>query len=289
MNKKPIVVNQIFYKSPLIIAMLTAMITLFNCSTLKQQPTSKIEVDSTLDSVFTEINQPTETIPQLTTSDFKKLYEYNYKWLTYRAKVEYTYEGNVGTCNLFFVNRIDSLIYININISGIEIVRIVFTPQQVTYVNKLNKTYFQGSYFFIEKIAKVPLNFYTIQSLFNGKDFPNYEQNFSITKFQDSTILYSPKRIDAKNGGSMKQTLVLNNLFQIIHNLIELESISKNLSIQYFQYLPISDNTIFQSMIINSVDFNFNIELKNIRFNTPGPTSITIPESFSPIKFQPKL
>lgn len=288
--KKIIVYNPIFNNSTLIIAILTAMITLFSCNTLKQQPKTNIKEISPIEPVVSELKyQAIDTIPKLQYTNFKNLYEYPYQWLTYRAKVDYTFEGNVGACNLFFVNRIDSLIYFNINISGIEVVRLVFTPKQVTYVNKLNKTYYQGNYFFIEKIAKVPLNFYTIQSLFNGKDFANYEQNFSITNHQDSIILFSPKRNDLKSGNAIKQTLVLNNLYQIIQNFIELESISKNLSIQYFQYAPISENTMFQSMNINSIDFNFNLELKNIRFNTPGPTAITIPESFTPINFQPKL
>lgn len=275
--KKTIVFNNF----TLIIAIFIAMITLFSCNTLKQQPKATIEEISP--------DQPIDTAPKLNYSNFKNLYEYPYQWLTYRAKVDYTFEGNVGTCNLYFVNRIDSLIYLNINISGIEVVRLVFTPKQVTYVNKLNKTYYQGNYFFIERIAKVPLNFYTIQSLFNGKDFANYEQNFTITNYQDSVILFSPKRDDLKNGSSIKQTLILNNLFQIIQNQIHIESISKNLSIQYLKYTPITDYLMFNSMLINSLDFNFNLELKNIRFNTPGPTSITIPESFSPINFQPKL
>ena len=284
--KKTIVFNNF----TLIIAIFIAMITLFSCNTLKQQPKATIEEISPDQPVLSETNnQPIDTAPKLNYSNFKNLYEYPYQWLTYRAKVDYTFEGNVGTCNLYFVNRIDSLIYLNINISGIEVVRLVFTPKQVTYVNKLNKTYYQGNYFFIERIAKVPLNFYTIQSLFNGKDFANYEQNFTITNYQDSVILFSPKRDDLKNGSSIKQTLILNNLFQIIQNQIHIESISKNLSIQYLKYTPITDYLMFNSMLINSLDFNFNLELKNIRFNTPGPTSITIPESFSPINFQPKL
>lgn len=266
------------------------MITLFSCNTLKQQPIASNEVSYAIDTIVTETkHQSIDSVPKLQYSNFTNLYEYPYQWLTYRAKVDYTFEGNVGTCNLYFVNRIDSLIYININISGIEVVRLVFTPKQVTYVNKLNKTYYQGDYFFIERIAKVPLNFYTIQSLFNGKDFANYEQNFTITDCKDSIILYSPKREDLKNGNSIKQSLILNPMFQIIQNQIVVESISKNLSIQYLQYTPITEYSLFNSMIINSLDFNFNLELKNIRFNTPGPTSITIPESFTPINFQPKL
>jgi len=283
-------IKLLFNNIPVIIAIFIAMITFLSCSTLKQQPTVSMEGTLPIDSVFTEnANQSLNDAPKLQLSNFRHLTEYPYQWLTYRAKVDYTFEGNVGTCNLFFVNRIDSIIYLNINISGIEVVRIVFTPKQVTYVNKLNKTYYQGNYFFIERIAKVPLNFYTIQSLFNGKDFTNYDQNFTITDYKDSVVLYSPKRVDLRNGNSMKHTLILNPMLQIIQNLIEIESISKNLTIQYLKYTPIAEYTTFNSMIINSLDFNFNLELKNIRFNTPGPTSITIPESFKPINFQPKL
>lgn len=265
------------------------MITVYSCKTLKQTPTTNMDVDSTLDSGITEINHPTDTIAKLITADFKNLYEYNYQWLTYRAKVDYTIDGNIGTCNLFFVNRIDSIIYFNINISGIEIIRIVFTPNQITYVNKLNKTYYQGNYFLIEKIAKIPLNFHTIQSIFNGKEFVNYEQNFTISNLQDSIVLFSPKRKEITSGNSIKHKLVLNSFFQIIQNYIELESISKILDIKYLQYNALSEFPFFNSMTISSIDFKFSLDLKNIRFNTPGPTAITIPESFTKINFQPKF
>lgn len=229
--------------SHVIIAFFTAMITLFSCNTIKQQPQVVSEMKQPYDSVYVEskIEMQDTAVNPIQQIDKESLY--SYQWITYRAKVDYVFEGNSGTCNLYFVNKIDSIVYFNINISGIEVVRVVFTPKEVTYVNKLNKTYYQGSYFFIEKIAKVPLNFNILESIFNGKEY---------------------------KGDDM-------------------ETIEKILSIQYLDYIPILEKSFFSKMFLKSDDFSFQLDLKNIRFDTPGPTSITIPESFSKISFQPKL
>lgn len=212
------------------------MSTLLSCNTIKQQPKSVTEFKPSIDSILVE-----SSIKNI--DSVKILFENPYQWISYRAKVDYVFDGNSGICNLYYVNRVDSIAYFNINISGIEIVRIVFTPKQVTYVNKLNKTYYQGSYFFIEKLAKMPIDFNIIQSIFNGEEY----------------------------------------------NSSEFESIIKDLSIQYLDYIPVSEYPFFSKMLVNSNDFSFQLDLKNIKFDTPGPTSITIPESFSKINFQPKL
>ena len=52
----------------------------------------------------------------------------------------------------YFVNRIDSIIYLNLNRSGIELARVVLTPDSVIYVNKLEHEYYAGDYTFLRRV-----------------------------------------------------------------------------------------------------------------------------------------
>ena len=94
----------------------------------------------------------------------------DYRWLSYRGKAELTDTGGTRTCNFFMVNRIDSIIYLNVHASGIEFIRVVFTPDSFTYVNKLTYQYYKGTYAPLRLLTHMPLDFQMIQALFNGND-----------------------------------------------------------------------------------------------------------------------
>lgn len=93
----------------------------------------------------------------------------DYQWISYRGTADIIDTGGTRSCNFFLVNRIDSIIYLNVHSMGIEIARAVFTLDTITYVNKLTYQYFQDSYASLNKILPFDFNFYTIQALFNGE------------------------------------------------------------------------------------------------------------------------
>ena len=91
-----------------------------------------------------------------------------YDWITYRGKADIIDTGGTRTCNFYMVNRIDSIIYLNIHAYGIEIVRAVFTPDSITFVNKLTYQYYKGTYAPIRNRLPFLFDFQTVQALFNG-------------------------------------------------------------------------------------------------------------------------
>lgn len=93
-----------------------------------------------------------------------------YRWLSYRGKAQIEDTGGVRNCNFFMVNRIDSVLYLNVHASGIEIIRVVCTPDSFVYVNKLTYQYYKGSYAPLRLASHLPIDFFLIQSLFNGEE-----------------------------------------------------------------------------------------------------------------------
>ena len=114
---------------------------------------SEVAVDS--------INAPVDTLvlPMAT----------GYDWITYRGKADIIDTGGTRTCNFYFVNRTDSILYLNIHAYSIEVMRAVFTPDSVIFVNKLTQQYFRDTYAPLNKYLPFTLDFQTVQALFNGQ------------------------------------------------------------------------------------------------------------------------
>ena len=92
-----------------------------------------------------------------------------YDWITYRGKADIIDTGGTRTCNFYMVNRTDSILYLNIHAYGVELIRAVFTPDSIKYVNKLTQQYFCDTYTPINKFLPFPFDFQTVQALFNGE------------------------------------------------------------------------------------------------------------------------
>lgn len=91
-----------------------------------------------------------------------------YDWITYRGKLDVTDPGGTHSCNFYMVNRIDSILYLNLHAMGIEIARVVLTPDSITYVNKLTYQYYQGTYEPFRKVFPFPVDFQLAQAMVNG-------------------------------------------------------------------------------------------------------------------------
>ncbi len=100
-----------------------------------------------------------DTLPPLATG---------YDWISYRGKADLVDTGGTRTCNFFMVNRKDSILYLNVQAYSVEVMRIVFTPDSVTYVNKLTYQYYKGGYAQLRLLTGLPISFQMIQALFNG-------------------------------------------------------------------------------------------------------------------------
>ena len=92
-----------------------------------------------------------------------------YDWITYRGKADIIDTGGTRTCNFYFVNRTDSILYLNIHAYSIEVMRAVFTPDSVIFVNKLTQQYFRDTYAPLNRYLPFTLDFQTVQALFNGQ------------------------------------------------------------------------------------------------------------------------
>jgi hypothetical protein len=210
-----------------------------------------------------------------------------YSWVTYRGKMKVEMKDNSYDLQFYYVNRIDSIIYLNIHLSGIELVRVVLCPDKITFVNKLSREYYEGDFRILEHYVGIPLNFFLFQSIFNGVDFPYFEANLD-TLFADSgqQQFVSSHRCDTTMNSRkfcIAQAVLLTPQGFLGENHINTGS--ENLDLQYAKYTTYGDFPFFQEMNISvpSRQINLKAMLKVTKFNQPGPTNIHIPDSFSPV------
>jgi len=92
---------------------------------------------------------------------------------TFSAKIKVEYEDSKSKypdVNAFVRMQKDSVIWISINATflNIEAFRILITKNRITILNKLQKQVEEHPFSFIEQIAKIPLDFKTLQDIIVG-------------------------------------------------------------------------------------------------------------------------
>lgn len=209
-----------------------------------------------------------------------------HEWVSYQMKISLEKEEEQLAFQCFFVNRIDSIIYLNLNRSGIELVRVVLTPDSVTYVNKLQHEYYAGDYTFLRRVFGLPLDFDMIQSLLNGVDFQGFDDSLHRVE-EDGRLYYvAPQRTNNQGTVSLMQTIEIGSGGIILDNDITDLRTMRDFDIEYQEYTTIDSIPFFTRFEVEMEmdEVEMSVQMKNIRFNIPGPTSIRIPESFKEIE-----
>lgn len=87
-----------------------------------------------------------------------------------KTKVDFTgADGKKNELNAFIRVKKDSAIWISINAAlGIEVFRVLITPDSVKVLDKLNKTFKQNSLSSLQEITRIPFSFSDIQDILLG-------------------------------------------------------------------------------------------------------------------------
>jgi len=210
-----------------------------------------------------------------------------YQWVSYQAKIDLTFEKNTQHCQLFFVNRIDSIIYLNLNFSGIELGRMVLTPDSIIFVNKVEKSYYRGDYALLRNLLMVDVDFYMLQAIFNGVDFPHFVGQSAVVKENELSRFIFNDRIMPLRNTHFYQEISLNSSNRISENRFEDLTTRNQAVVSYSDYTDENALFFFNKLIIKQEEKQFELKaaLRKVKFDVVGTTGIAIPDKFSEIKF----
>ncbi len=237
------------------------------------------------DSTVTEIkvgNQTNEDSIKLINSVFDKIQKNTIDYSTFSAKVRVDYNApnqKVPDMNAYIRMKKDSIIWINVEKSIIQIARILITKDSFFVMNKLENTYIKESINYLQSVAQIPFDLKTLQNLIVGnpvyfqKPITTYKQNEKT-----STLLTV--------GDLFKNLITLqNDNFTILHSKLDDTNALRNrtcdLSYSDFE----SYNSSFFSKdrnitISEKTKLEINLKFKQYKFNEVQTYPFSIPKSY---------
>lgn len=146
------------------------LITLFGCRSTKKLQTAINKKDT---AVAIQNSPPSDDSSKIIETVLDNLKKNHIDFNTFSAKIKVDYQDSKGRqpdVNAFVRMKKDSLIWISINATflNIEAFRVLISKDSIWILNKLEKQLEQHSLSFLEEVAKIPLDFNTLQDLIVG-------------------------------------------------------------------------------------------------------------------------
>ena len=203
---------------------------------------------------------------------------------TFSAKIKVEYEDSKGKQPDVVANvrmKKDSVIWVSINATflSIEAFRILITPNHVTVLNKLQKQVEEHPFSFIEDIAKIPLDFKTLQDLIIGN--PVFLGDKVVAyKLTENHILLSTVGTYFKN----LLTLSANNNLIERSKLDDLDvTLSRTADLTYGKYenkSGVNFSTDREITVAEKTKVDIKLDYKQYDFNTELSYPFSIPKNY---------
>ena len=203
---------------------------------------------------------------------------------TFSAKIKVEYEDAKGKQPDVIANirmQKDSIIWISINATflSIEAFRILITKNHVTILNKLQKQVEEHPFSFIENIAKIPLDFKTLQDIIIGN--PVFLGDKVVAyKVTENHILLSTV------GKYFKNLLTLSSDDNLIERskLDDLDvTLNRTGDLTYSDYMNKSGSffsTYREITVAEKTKVDIKLNFKQYDFNTELSYPFTIPKNY---------
>lgn len=221
-----------------------------------------------------------------------------FEWFTGKAKVDF-FDGKKKTPFTAQVRmKRDSIVWISISGSvGIEGARLLLSQDSVKYINRIDKTYFAGSYEFLSDLLQTEIDFNMIQSLLIAKDFSWMDsQNLKVRLDNQVYQIESTNKRDLKKQSKMTtfaipvyhQSLWISpESFKIQKIKIkEIGKVGKKISASYSQYKLVKEQLVPYAMSVefdNEKGMNLDLIYSKISLNEAVGFPFSINEKYTAI------
>lgn len=194
----------------------------------------------------------------------------------------------------------DSAIWISLTPAlGIEMARFLFTPDSIKFLNRMNDTYMEKNFSYIDKLINTTVDFDMVQSLITGNDFAFYDTtNFKASLDNDLYKLQTTNRRKTKRNIKKYdldvsfpfQTFWLDPVAFKIKQLVlkDADKESRKFTANYNDHHNINGqlvpaNLIFEVRTDND-KVNLTVNLSKITINEVVSMPYRVPESYTKIE-----
>jgi len=201
---------------------------------------------------------------------------------TFSGKVKINYEGkeNSDQATAYIRIRKDSLMWISLTGAlGIEGMRVLISKDSVKLMNKLQKTVEYRSIAYLQQLAEIPFDFYSLQDLIVGN--PVFvDSNIVSYKSTNNELLV------LMTGNIFKHLITLStNDFTVLHSKLDDVDSARNRTadITYADYENAGNFNFSTSRKITVAEkskLDINLDFKSYNFNKPQDYPFNIPKNY---------
>ncbi len=218
----------------------------------------------------------------------------DFEWMSTRFSGTVKWEDRTHAIAGSMKVRKDSAIYISLApFLGIEVARAIITRDSVKLINRLESTYYIGNHNFLSKMFNAEMDFFMLQALLLGDDFPHFRNDQFLMQANSPLIKLHAQKRTRKIGdeNAIEQILSIDpESMQIRTNIIEQTTTGRALRADYKKYDMIQGQSLptdLQLMFADKGNVNSsNLELFFTRttLNVPQSMQFSVPDKYTPIR-----
>lgn len=208
--------------------------------------------------------------------------ELDFQTLSGRVKIDYSDGESSQGVTVSLRMKKDQVIWLS---APLSVVKIMITPDKVQFYNKLDNTYFDGDFSYLEDLLGTKLDFQMVQNLLLGQAVVDLkDQKYYAAAVSDQY------QLKAVNQSDIYKTLFLLEPvnFKITLQQISQPSLLRMLSIRYKNYQKVNGKILPNEIEIKAVDKEhknqIDIEYNNVVFDRELNFPFSIPSGYKPIE-----
>ena len=205
----------------------------------------------------------------------------SFKTLQSRVKVEYSQGDHSQSHTISLRMEKDKVVWIS---AAFGVVKVMITPEKVSYYNKLDQTYFDGDYSLISDLLGTYLDFENVQQLLLGQSiYDMTEEKYASDTFEKSYLLHP------EDQSTLFEIFFLLNPthFKLDSQQFAQPMDNRMLQIDYKGYQEVEEQILPQNIRVIAVEAQdetiIDMELRSIILNESLRFPFKIPSGFDEI------
>lgn len=209
-------------------------------------------------------------------------HEADFKTFQAKSKTSISLDGKTFDVNLNLRIKKNEVIWASITaFAGIEVARVLITPDSIKLINRTESTYIEKPFSFIHNYTSDKIDFKALESLLIGNSIPFTLTTGEINVENDAIIVKGSE-------GKVSFNNRYSNLLRPVNVQLQNNYSGQQLSVRYNTYSLFADKQLPVNLTIiskiNSKNINLDIEYLSPQFDVPQDYPFSVPKRFTLIK-----